>query len=120
MSMKKILRGCIYYADLEEGKGSEQSGKRPVIIIQNDFGNSHSPTTIIAVITSQTNKRKLPTHIPLSKENFKFLDKDSIVMCEQIRTIDKSRLIEYKGKVDDYTMMEIITALQTSFAMYGC
>lgn len=118
--MKEMLKGDIYYADLGEGKGSEQSGSRPVIIIQNDFGNRHSTTTIVAAITSQINKPKLPTHIPLSKETFEFLDKDSIVMCEQIRTIDKSRLTEYKGKVDYYTMMEIITALQTSFGMHGC
>ena len=115
----KISKGDIYLADLGEGKGSEQSGVRPVIIIQNDFGNRYSKTTIIAAITSQINRTKLPTHIPLSKEEFNFLDNDSIIMCEQIRTIDRGRLIAYKGKVDDYTMLEIMAGLQTSFSMYA-
>ena len=91
-----IRRGDIYYADLSPVVGSEQGGMRPVLIIQNDVGNRHSPTVIAAAITSQMNKAKLPTHIELGAKNFG-LSKDSVVLLEQIRTIDKQRLKERMG-----------------------
>lgn len=115
----EILQGEVYYADLSPVLHSEQGGIRPVLIIQNDHGNKFSPTTIVAAITSQVKKAKLPTHIPLSKKQFDFLKDDSVILLEQVRTIDKKRLRDYRGKVDDYTMMEVVTALQTSFGMYA-
>ena len=86
-----IRRGDIYYADLRPVVGSEQGGVRPVLIIQNDVGNRHSPTVIVAAITSRMNKAKLPTHIELSAEKYDMV-KDSVILLEQLRTIDKSRL----------------------------
>ncbi|MGB4231650.1 MAG: type II toxin-antitoxin system PemK/MazF family toxin, partial [bacterium] len=86
-----VRRGDIYYADLSPVVGSEQGGVRPVIVIQNDIGNRYSPTTIVAAITSQIDKAKLPTHIEISANEFG-LDKDSVILLEQIRTIDKRRL----------------------------
>ena len=111
-----IRRGDIYYADLRPVVGSEQGGIRPVLIIQNDVGNRHSPTVICAAITSQMNKAKLPTHIHVDG-NDSGLTRNSIVLLEQIRTIDKKRLKERMGRLDDTSMAEIDTALSISFGL---
>ena len=108
---RTILRGDIYYADLNPVVGSEQGGVRPVLIIQNDIGNKHSPTVIVAAITSRA-KTKLPTHISLS--GIPLLEKDSIALLEQIRTIDKRRLDRYIGSLDGNTMKRIDAALTIS------
>lgn len=111
-----VKRGDIYYADLSPVVGSEQGGVRPVLIIQNDTGNKHSPTVIAAAITSQINKARLPTHIELSARSYG-LSKDSVVLLEQIRTIDKKRLKERMGKLDDGLMHRVDTALVVSFGL---
>lgn len=111
-----IRRGEIYYADLSPVVGSEQGGIRPVLIVQNDVGNKYSPTVIAAAITSQREKAKLPTHIELSAENCG-LQKNSIVLLEQIRTIDKRRLKEKMGMLDDGSMNRIDNALTVSFGL---
>ena len=112
-----IKRGDMFYADLSPVIGSEQGGIRPVLIIQNDTGNKYSPTVIAAAITSQTGKSKLPTHIEItSKENG--LKSDSIVLAEQIRTIDKSRLKEKIGHIDDTNIMnQVNNAIGISFGL---
>ncbi len=116
-SQMVIKRGDMFYADLSPVVGSEQGGIRPVIIIQNDIGNKHSPTVIAAAITSQTGKNKLPTHIEIGSQN-NGLKADSIVLTEQIRTIDKSRLKEKIGHIDDEVVMEKINnALGVSFGL---
>lgn len=112
--MKEIKRNEIYYAELNPVVGSEQGGLRPVLILQNDTGNKHSPTTIVAAITSRQNKSKLPTHINVQAVG---LPKDSIVLVEQIRTIDKSRLAEYIGRADKHTMETIDRAIVVSFGI---
>ena len=111
-----IKRGDIYYADLSPVVGSEQGGVRPVLIIQNDVGNRHSPTVICAAITSKMNKAKLPTHIELSAERCG-LPKDSVILLEQIRTLDKRRLRERMGKVDGAVMEKVDTAIAVSFGL---
>ncbi len=111
-----VYRGEIYYADLSPVVGSEQGGIRPVLIVQNDVGNKHSPTVIAAAITSQREKSKLPTHIEISSTGCG-LAKDSIVLLEQIRTIDKQRLKERMGVLDKTDMSKINTALQVSFGL---
>ena len=113
----QIKRGDMFYADLSPVVGSEQGGIRPVLIIQNDVGNKHSPTVIAAAITSQTGKNKLPTHIEIgSKENG--LKADSVVLAEQIRTIDKSRLKEKIGHIDDENIInKVNNALGVSFGL---
>jgi mRNA interferase MazF len=111
-----IKRGDIYYADLSPVVGSEQGGTRPVLIVQNDIGNKYSPTVIAAAITSQKEKSKLPTHIELYSESCG-LSRDSIVLLEQIRTIDKRRLKEKMGKLDDVSMNQIDHALSISFGL---
>ena len=111
-----VRRGEIYYADLSPVVGSEQGGVRPVLIVQNDTGNRHSPTVIAAAITSQTGKAKLPTHIPLSALSCG-LPKDSIVLLEQIRTLDKRRLREHMGRVDETMMKQVDTAIAVSFGL---
>ena len=98
--MSIVKRGDIFYADLSPVVGSEQGGMRPVLIVQNDTGNKHSPTVIAAAITSQTGKARLPTHIELNAQSVG-LSRDSVILLEQIRTIDKSRLRERMGKLDD-------------------
>ena len=110
----KIFRGDIYYADLNPIIGCEEGGIRPTLIIQNDCGNRYSPTVVIAAITSQINKKNLPTHILIST---KFLPRDSIVLLEQIRTIDKSRLFNRIATLDNETMEKINTALQISVGL---
>ena len=112
-----IKRGDMFYADLSPVVGSEQGGIRPVLIIQNDMGNKHSPTVIAAAITSQTGKTKLPTHIEIGSQN-NGLKADSVVLAEQIRTIDKSRLKERIGHIDnDEIIGKINNALGVSFGL---
>lgn len=111
-----IKRGEIYYADLSPVVGSEQGGIRPVLIVQNDMGNRHSPTVIAAAITSQKEKAKLPTHITLNAQTCG-LSKDSVVLLEQIRTIDKRRLKERMGEIDSSSMSKINDALTISFGL---
>lgn len=112
-----IKRGDMFYADLSPVVGSEQGGIRPVLIIQNDLGNKYSPTVIAAAITSQTNKTKLPTHIEINSEEFG-LKNDSVVLAEQIRTIDKSRLKEKIGHIEDEKIInKINNALGVSFGL---
>ena len=113
-----VKRGDIYYADLSPVVGSEQGGVRPVLIVQNDTGNKHSPTVIAAAITSQINKARLPTHIELAARSYG-LSKDSVVLLEQIRTIDKRRLKEKMGRVDTGLMNRIDSALAVSFGIGG-
>ena len=113
-----VRRGDIFYADLSPVVGSEQGGTRPVLIIQNDMGNRHSPTVIAAAITSQTGKARLPTHISLSGRSVG-LSKDSIVLLEQVRTIDKRRLREHMGHVDDALMNQVDNAIAVSFGLNG-
>ena len=111
-----VKRGDIYCADLSPVVGSEQGGMRPVLIVQNDTGNRHSPTVIAAAITSQLGKAKLPTHIELHGRSVG-LNRDSVILLEQIRTIDKSRLRERMGKLDKGTMNAVDNALAVSFGL---
>ena len=111
-----IKRGDIYYADLSPVVGSEQGGVRPVLIVQNDVGNKHSPTVIAAAITSQREKSRLPTHIEIDSASCG-LAKDSVVLLEQVRTIDKKRLKEKMGTIDDNSMKEINNAISVSFGL---
>lgn len=112
--MKEIKRGEIYYANLCPVLGSEQGGIRPVLILQNDKGNKHSPTTIVAAITSRKTKAMLPTHI---KFNEPFMKTESTVLLEQIRTVDKIRLTEYIGQMNTDTMKKIDKAIVISFGI---
>ncbi len=111
-----VKRGDIFYADLSPVIGSEQGGVRPVLVIQNDIGNKYSPTIIIAAITSQINKARLPTHIEINAPDFG-LPKDSVVLLEQIRTIDKKRLREKIGKFDEDMMKHVDEALKISLGL---
>ena len=111
-----VKRGDIYYADLSPVVGSEQGGMRPVLIIQNDVGNRYSPTVIAAAITSRMGKTRLPTHIDIYAEKAG-LAKDSVVLLEQIRTLDKRRLKEKMGHLDDSIMNEINGAIAISFGL---
>jgi len=111
-----VKRGDIYYADLSPVVGSEQGGLRPVLIIQNDVGNKYSPTVIAAAITSRMGKTKLPTHIDVHAERAG-LSRDSIVLLEQLRTLDKRRLRERLGHLDEEMMHEIDTAIAVSLGL---
>lgn len=111
----KIRRGDVFYADLSPVVGSEQGGVRPVVIIQNDTGNKYSPTVIVAAITSQTNKSNLPTHIIITGDIN--LPKNSVVLLEQIRTIDKRRLRDKVGELDKKVIKNIDNALYISLAL---
>lgn len=111
-----IRRGDVFYADLSPVVGSEQGGVRPVLIIQNDIGNKYSPTVIIAAITSQINKAKLPTHIEIDGKKYG-LPKDSVVLLEQIRTIDKRRFIEKISFLDQELMAKVDEALMISIGL---
>ena len=115
--MNTVKRGDIYYADLSPVVGSEQGGMRPVLIVQNDTGNRHSPTVIAAAITSQTGKARLPTHIEISAQSYG-LSRDSVILLEQIRTIDKSRLRERMGKLDEKAMNQVDNAIAVSFGLH--
>ncbi len=111
-----IRRGDIYYADLSPVVGSEQGGLRPVLIVQNDVGNKYSPTVIAAAITSRMGKTRLPTHIDIHAEKAG-LAKDSVILLEQIRTIDKARLGEKMGHLDEGMMNEVNNAINISFGL---
>lgn len=113
-----VKRGEIYYADLSPVVGSEQGGIRPVLIVQNDVGNKYSPTVIAAAITSQINKAKMPTHIEIDALEYG-LAKDSVILLEQIRTIDKKRLKEKIGAIDDALADKVNEALAVSFGLAG-
>ncbi len=112
-----IKRGHLFYADLSPVVGSEQGGIRPVLIIQNDIGNKYSPTVIVAAITSQINKAKLPTHIEISSNEYG-LNKDSVILLEQIRTIDKKRLREKIGYLDECMMEKVNNSLLISLGLF--
>ncbi len=111
-----VKRGDIYYADLSPVVGSEQGGLRPVLIIQNDVGNRYSPTVIAAAITSRMGKTRMPTHIDVYADKTG-LAKDSVILLEQIRTLDKRRLKEKMGHLDDALMREVNTAIAVSFGL---
>ncbi|MDD4688549.1 MAG: type II toxin-antitoxin system PemK/MazF family toxin [Eubacteriales bacterium] len=111
-----VKRGDIFYADLSPVIGSEQGGVRPVLIVQNDIGNKYSPTVIAAAITSQINKANLPTHIEIDAQSGG-LTKDSVILMEQIRTIDKERLRDKIGRLDDNHMEQVDNALAISFGL---
>ncbi|MGB9662455.1 MAG: type II toxin-antitoxin system PemK/MazF family toxin [Moorellaceae bacterium] len=111
-----VRRGDIFYAQLNPVVGSEQGGTRPVLIIQNDIGNQYSPTTIVAAITSQINKAKLPTHVEISAAK-SGLERDSVILTEQIRTIDKSRLRQKVAFLDEEIMEKVNRALEISLGL---
>lgn len=115
-SRNNVRRGEIYYADLSPVVGSEQGGMRPVLIVQNDVGNRYSPTVIAAAITSQQNKARLPTHIEISAKSVG-LTKNSVVLLEQIRTLDKRRLKERMGSLDNEMMHRVDDAIAVSFGL---
>ena len=116
MTTMVVKRGDIFYADLSPVIGSEQGGIRPVIIIQNDIGNKYSPTVIVAAITSQINKAKLPTHVEISSEEYG-LNRDSVVLLEQIRTLDKKRLKEKIGHMTETDMKKVDKSLLISICL---
>ena len=116
MTTMVVKRGDIFYADLSPVIGSEQGGIRPVIIMQNDIGNKYSPTVIVAAITSQINKAKLPTHVEISSEEYG-LNRDSVVLLEQIRTLDKKRLKEKIGHMIESDMKKVNKALLISLSL---
>ena len=111
-----VKRGYIYYTDLSPVVGSEQGGIRPVLIVQNDIGNKFSPTVIAAAITSQKDKTKLPTHISVAPLSCG-LPKESVILLEQVRTLDKRRLREKMGRLDDAAMRQVDTAIAVSFGL---
>ena len=114
--MHPVRRGDIYYADLSPVVGSEQGGVRPVLIIQNDVGNRHSPTVICAAITSKKNKAKLPTHIEIDASAYG-IEKDSVILLEQIRTLDKHRLRERAGQITPEDQRRVNQALDVSLGL---
>ncbi|MDO4535856.1 MAG: type II toxin-antitoxin system PemK/MazF family toxin [Clostridium perfringens] len=116
MTKLNVKRGDIFYADLSPVVGSEQGGIRPVIVIQNDIGNKYSPTVIVAAITSQINKAKLPTHVEISSEEYG-LNRDSVVLLEQVRTLDKRRLKEKIGHMTDEDMKKVNKAMMISLSL---
>ena len=111
-----IKRGDLYYADLRPVIGSEQGGIRPVLIVQNDTGNRHSPTVIVAAITSKMNKAKLPTHIEIEANKYDIV-KDSVILLEQLRTIDKKRLKDKVGHLDGEILQRVNEALLVSLEL---
>ena len=111
-----IKRGELYFADLSPVIGSEQGGIRPVLVVQNDIGNKYSPTVIVAAITSKLNKAKLPTHMELSSREYG-LEKDSVILLEQIRTIDKTRLKEKIGELTEHKMNQVNKAMLISLGV---
>ena len=114
--MNSIRRGDIYYADLSPVVGSEQGGIRPVLIVQNDVGNKYSPTVIAAAITSRVDKNKMPTHIDVAHDEYG-LEKNSVILLEQIRTLDKKRLREKMGHLDENVMTKVNNAISVSFGL---
>ena len=117
MIEETVKRGDIFYADLSPVVGSEQGGTRPVLIVQNYTGNRHSPTVIAAAITSQMGKARLPTHIDLPVDQSCGLSRDSIVLLEQVRTLDKKRLRERMGHVEERVMEKVDLAIAVSFGL---
>jgi mRNA interferase MazF len=111
-----VKRGDVFFADLSPVVGSEQGGVRPVLVIQNDIGNRFSPTVIVAAITAQIQKAKLPTHVEIDAKNHGF-DRDSVILLEQIRTIDKQRLTDKITHLDEDTMRKVDDALQISVGL---
>ena len=111
-----IKRGDIFYADLRPGIGSEQGGIRPVVILQNDIGNKHSPTVICAAITSKMHKAKLPTHVEIDSSRYD-IDKDSVILLEQLRTLDKKRLKDKVCHLDNNMMKQVNDALKISLEL---
>ena len=114
----EIKRGELYFANLSPVVGSEQGGLRPVLIVQNDVGNKYSPTVIVAAITSKLNKAKLPTHIEISSSTYSGLNKDSVILLEQLRTIDKMRLQQKIGTLDQFTMTKVDRAMLLSLGYF--
>ena len=112
----EVKRGFIFFADLSPVVGSEQGGVRPVLVIQYDIGTRYSPTVIVAAITSQIDKAKLPTHVEISAAEYN-LDKDSVILLEQIRTIDKQRLQKKETELDDRMMQRVDEALRISLGL---
>lgn len=112
-----IKRGDVYFADLSPVRGSEQGGQRPVLIIQNNIGNKYSPTVIIAAITAKIAKAKLPTHVEVEASKVGLI-KDSVILLEQVRTIDKTRLIQKLGQLEDEVMVEVNRALAISLGLF--
>ena len=115
--MRDITKGDVYYADLDPGLLSEQRGIRPVVILQNYWSEKNSTDVIVAPLTSKK-KKWLPTHVKLAKTDFMFLDKDSTLLIEQVRTIDKRSLKEYKGSLDNFRLLLIENALSINFGMF--
>ena len=116
-NISSVKRGEIYYADLRPVVGSEQGGIRPVLIVQNDIGNKYSPTTIVIALTTKTKKSNVPTHVDIHSNNINGLKEDSIALCEQFRTIDKERLKNKVGYVDNNTLDDILNAVKISLCM---
>ena len=116
MTLLIVKRGDVFFADLSPVVGSEQGGTRPVLIIQNDIGNRFSPTVIVAAITAQIQKAKLPTHVEISAEKYGF-ERDSVILLEQLRTIDKSRLTDRITHLDDDLMEKVDIALEISLGL---
>ncbi|NLN52897.1 MAG: type II toxin-antitoxin system PemK/MazF family toxin [Firmicutes bacterium] len=116
MNRVEVKRGYIFFADLSPVIGSEQGGVRPVLVIQNDVGNKYSPTVIIAAITSQIDKAKLPTHVEIAADEYG-LEKDSVILLEQIRTIDKQRLQDKVTELDERLMQKVNQAIKISLGL---
>lgn len=112
-----VKRGDIFYADLRPVVGSEQGGIRPVLIVQNDTGNKYSPTTIVVTLTTKTKKATIPTHVDIHSDDNNGLRRDSVALCEQFRTIDKCRLKDRVGHVDDDTLNNVLSAVKISLSM---
>lgn len=111
-----IKRGDVYFADLSPVRGSEQGGQRPVLIVQNNVGNKYSPTVIVAAITAKITKAKLPTHVEVEASQVGLL-KDSVILLEQVRTIDKTRLIQKLGQLEEDVMLKVNEALIISLGL---
>ncbi|MCR4401361.1 MAG: type II toxin-antitoxin system PemK/MazF family toxin [Firmicutes bacterium] len=116
MEPRELRRGDVFYADLNPVIGSEQGGTRPVLVLQNDIGNRYSPTTIVAAITSRIDKARLPTHVELPATKSR-LPADSVILLEQVRTIDRRRLIEKVSHLDPVTMDRVDKALEISLGL---
>lgn len=116
--VKSVKRGEIYYADLRPVVGSEQGGIRPVLIVQNDMGNKYSPTTIVIALSTKDKKATLPTHVPLHRNQCDGLPYDSIILCEQLRTIDKCRIKNKIGHVNEKSLDNVMQAVKVSINMF--
>lgn len=117
-AIRRVERGEVYYADLRPVVGSEQGGIRPVLIVQNDIGNRYSPTTIVVALTTQVKKSNIPTHVNIHKNNNNGLKTDSVALCEQFRTIDKIRIKDKIGQVDEKTLNDVLAAIKVSLNMF--